>query len=228
MLNTDAETYLRYWARNGNDDSMYPSAKCQAAILGICNDFLTRTQAYGPTANISIIAGTGAYTVSTTGFRAAYLKRATLLGVPSATTSGDPPTLEVTSFGRVSDLLTNLPASGQPTLIGFDSPTTFTLYPTPNLAFTLGLLWAQPYTEGLIPDEIMQGILRWGGVYFLQANEPENQRAMASAWQNYLDFVKRFQAQGLGTLGKQVEQRIPRRGIPSGGPRRVIYDNLYH
>jgi hypothetical protein len=167
-----------------------------------------------------------------TGFQPAYLTRATLINITTGV--GIDPNLAVVDHGTVLNRLTNDPRTDQPRLIGFDAAGTGRIYPTADQAYTLRLSYIPPFSSWTagsggttalnIPDEHMQSILRWGGVYFLQGNEPENKIAAANNWRNYLDYVARIRGQGFGSMGKQIEFRQPRRG----GMVKTIRDTLYH
>lgn len=240
MTIDQAVTFLRNVARNGQDSSMYTAVMVESAIQGICNDFITRTQATRATGDLILAAGTAALPSfgspaagTLTGFRTEYLLRAYLVGLTSGTSEGNP-NLDITEFGDVMNRSLNRSIAGQPCLLAFDSISTGMVFPTPDKPYTLRLLWDPPFTSWVagsggspvlnLPDEFMQQILRWGATYYLQGNEPENQKAQATNWQNYLDFVAKAKSMGVGTLGKQVEYRH-RRG---DGPRRIITDHLYH
>ncbi len=237
MTITQAVTFLRNEMRNGTDTSKYTAAKVEQAIMGIGDDFVGRTRATRTIDTVSLTPGTATYSFVIAYFRPEYLLRAYISDLTNATSDGNPPGLSVTEFQTVYDKVINLGASSQPTEIGFSSMSSFGVYPIPFIAHTLSFQWDPPFTSWTagsggstvlnLPDEYLRNILRWGGTYFAQGNEPEHAKTGAINWQNYLDFVNRLKGQGAGTLGKQIEYRVPLRGIPGTRPRRTIIDNLY-
>jgi hypothetical protein len=233
MTINDAVAFLRAYARNGDDSSMYTAFKCEAALASIGNDFVQRTQCTRTTGDLALNAGVDTLPSlsALTGFQASYLTRATLIGVTGV---GGDPNLAVVDYGTVLNLLTNEARIAQPRLIGFDGPTTGRIYPTTDIAYTLRLAYIPPFTAWTlgsggtgtlnIPDEHLQQIIRWGATYFLQGNEPENKIAASNNWKNYLDYVARVRGQGIGTLGKQIEYRNPH----PGRTVKTLTDTFYH
>lgn len=231
MSISDARAFLLGSIRNPGNSSQYTNTILDTQLQAVCNDFIMRTNggATRTVGDLSLAAASATLPSLSglVGFRPEYIRRAYITDAPAfPQNGGEPPTLHLTGFDEVSDLLTNGGAVGLPRLLAFESLTAGVVYPTPDAAYTLRLAWTPPFTnwtigtadgptlatELNIPMEYLQGVLRWGGVYFLQSGEPENQKVMAVYWQNYLNFVETTKSRGVGTLGKQVSYRSDPRG----------------
>jgi hypothetical protein len=207
MTVTDARNFVRQFARNAQDSSMYNDASIDRAIQTVCNRFIRVTKATKKTDTLAVTAGASTIDLSEIDdFRPERLLRAWISGKPE---------LELTDFWTIDSRLVNEPSAGVPTLIGFNTTTDGAIFPAPDADYTINLLWVPPLTTWTIgatddatalnlPDDWMQEILVYGATATLQHTEPEHKYASES-WKKYLEFET--SAMGAGNLGVRAVPR---------------------
>ena len=89
----------------------------------------------------------------------------------------------------------------QPKYIGFETPASGLLYPTPDAAYTITFIWIQDivsWTAGTaspdgvtfnIPDRLMMPILQYGGAAILTRSWPRNKSAVPN-WSEFQEWVE--------------------------------------
>lgn len=236
MIISEARTWVRQFAREANDSSVYGDDQIDRAIQGVGNDFLMRTD-WKTTNTLTLTAGSAALPAFPTGFLPERLERAYISGLTApvpASANGLPPTLTVVNYewlyGQM--LLISNPLPGFPQFVAFNTQTTGIVGPVPDSPYSV-LFSSKPtfttWTPGtedgptlagslLLPDDYMQSILTYGATSFLQ-HTSEKHKYAGTSWAKYLEFVERKKAGGAGTLGAQVTYRTPPHRT---GFRRVI------
>ncbi|MCL2647811.1 MAG: hypothetical protein FWD61_12500 [Phycisphaerales bacterium] len=242
----EARERLKSAGRNvASDPSVYTDEVLDIAIQDAGNDFITRTLASRASGDVQLIAGNPVLPSLSglVGFSADRILRAYLLNPESG--GGDGGYDQANSWLNVTDYYQifaeqhrsdRIERPGQPRFIGFETATTGRVGPIPNANYMLRLIYSPPFTSWTpgsednittitlnLPDDIMQMVIRWGAVSFLQVTEPENAFATV-AWKNYLDLVERIRSRGPGTGGSQVSFRNSP-GAPSApiNPRTVAW-----
>jgi len=218
----EARSRLKDAGRNvASDPSVYTDEVLDFAIQDAGNDFITRTLASRSGGNVQLTAGNPALPSLSglTGFTADRIIRAYLLNPEAGgMEQRDTPWLDPTDYFQIVAEQQRNPRHGQPRVIGFETSTTGRVGPIPNADYTLRITYAPPFTSWApgsstsvtlnLPDDIMQLVIRWGAVSFLQVTEPENAFATV-AWRNYMELVERIRSRGPGTGGSQVVFRSP-------------------
>jgi hypothetical protein len=198
---SEATSWVRTFARNAGDSTEYTDAQIHRAIQQVGNDFLSRVWCSLTQATITITADDPAVDFSgVTGFFARRLTRAWV---------DDQPPLRVVPH---QDVLDNRRLSGtasyQPLLIGFITPTSAEVWPTPTENKTLTYVyrpfftsWTPGTTPSItlnIPDDYLQPCLTYGVTAVLQHNEPQHKYASES-WKKYEEHREMCRSEQLGT-----------------------------
>lgn len=223
MTLTSARQFVRFFARNAGDSTMYSDAQVDMAISAVGNQFAEKTRCLPIASSLSTVAANPALDVSSLvslGFRPEKLLLAYLpAGNAGGTGRACRVRLRAASWETLIGRQDGEPRSTVPEMIAFEDWSTAELYPTPDAIYTIKLRWHQPFVtwtygtgspDGVtlnLPDEWMTRILSDGVPGKLQLNEPEHKYA-ATAWQRYLDFEKEMM--GKGALGEKSIERSRR------------------
>jgi len=197
-----ARTWVRQYARNAGDSSMYSDADIDRAIATVGNRFVRETRCLKTTDSLALTTSSSALPSLPTGFRAERSIRAWVLlaGVAKGT-------LQFPLHSDLVEAQIRRARTGLPMFIAFDSWTTGEVYPTPDQDYTVKLQWQQFFTtlapdgstDGAttlnLPDDWLAEILPYGPTAVLQHNEKEMKYA-AETWQKYLDFELRMKDAG--------------------------------
>lgn len=224
MIISEAREFLKQFARSGLDATMYKDENLDRALQVLGNDFIWRTLWPRVTGDIAITADTaaiGSFTATAgtlTGFRPQRLLRAYFV---SGMVAGDDrdPWLGTPDFTDLFAQAQRNAATDVPTDIAFETETAALLYPTPDVNYTLRLLWVKPlitWTPGTapdspgdvlnLPDDLLQQAILYGATSFLQHNEPQNQYASESR-AKYLEFVEQVNSRMSGIAGGRASAR---------------------
>lgn len=207
---TTARSFVRQFARNAGDSSMYSDADVDRAIQAIADDFIFITKCTRLVSSVTLTESTAALPAFPTNFRPERLLSAYI---------GDYPPLDQVDHDVLRAARLANDSTDRPTLISFDSYTTGEVYPKPTATYlTLSLRWLEPFTTWTpggtdpgtlnVPDDYLRTILMYGATSLLQHNEPEHKYA-AESWQKYATF--RDSMRGSGGLGTNYHVRTVRR-----------------
>lgn len=199
-----ARAFVRQFARNAGE-SVYTPDKIDRAIQFVCSRFCRVTRCL-PRVD-AIVLTSGSPVVSLAGLPSTFGTRRLLSAYLTAV---DEPLTVVDYEGLLRKRNQN-PTGGAPTLLAWRDASSATLYPTPDLAYTLELRWWQPFTVFVpgcagnidlnLPDDVLAEILPLGPPAILQETEPEHAYGTKS-WANYLAVEQSMK--GAGSLGVQA------------------------
>jgi hypothetical protein len=211
MTVDEARTYVRQFAQNAGDSSVYSVADIDRAILTVGEDFVRITRCIPATATVALAEGSADVDLSDIdNFRPTRLSRAWI---------DDYPALSIQDIQTVRYRRNCSDASGRPTTIGFSSWTAGQVWPRPDADYTLNLAWFAPFTTwtpGIsqsvaqettinLPADWLRQVLATGVPAMLQMHENEHPYT-GPAWQQYLQL--RSEVRGMGSLGAKVVYRM--------------------
>jgi hypothetical protein len=205
---TDARLFVRDYARNAGDSSVYSAATIDRAIQAAADNFIQSTKLTKQTSGLSLTADLSNFSLSLSDFRPERALGCWIAGVT---------VLAIVDHQAIVQEQINFPTTGIPLQIGFDSWVSGDVYPTPSTSCTVNLQWAPPFTSWTpggddpgtvnIPDDFMRTLLRTKVVANLQKYEPEHAKAVAEAEAEYKDFLARVRGTA-GSLGEKAAMRF--------------------
>lgn len=206
MLVSTAQSYVRQFARNAGDSTMYTDADVDRAIQLVGQRFCRVTRCVKTLSSLTLTAASAALPAFPTGFTPKHLIRAYI---------ADNPALRITDTDTLRRQRDRMARSDVPELVAFDSTTTGEVFPTPDTGYTLKFLWWEAFTTWTpgstpttllnVPDDLLIEWLPFGPPAVLQGNEPEHKYA-GPMWQRYLE-VENSLRDG-GTLGVRTVDRV--------------------
>lgn len=206
MTLSAGRAWVRQFARNAGDSSVYTDADIDRAIMAAANTFIDATRSTMRLDTVTAAAGSDEVDLSSVGgFRPDRIKRIYL---------GDRP-LGIWSW---EELVAQQDCTGTPTAIAFEDWQTARVYPTPTANTDIKVRWYPPFSswdvgcndttaQGIIfnlPDDWMQQILIYGATSILQHTDPQQLYANAS-YQKFQAFIKSMT--GAGNIGAKVSYR---------------------
>jgi hypothetical protein len=212
---TTARALVRQFARNAGESSMYSDADVDRAIQAIGDDWIHHTRCTRTLSDLSLTADDSDLpslsSLATAGFLPEQIVRVYIAS------EGD---LSVVPHETLLYEQEVNPRTDTPEWLAFTTATAGEVYPTPDTAYTLKVLWVPPltsFTAGTaspdavslnIPDHHLRLALIYGATALLQHNEVEHAYATAS-WQKYL--VWRASHAGTGGMGAKTIRRSKER-----------------
>lgn len=177
-------TELRIAARNaGEDDAdedFYSLAEKDSAIIAALNYFIDATKCTQKYDSVVTVAATAAVDFSgVAGLSPERIKKMWIAGEDE---------VRIADAREVDEKATTCPRSGPPTDIAFqdfNDLSNTVAYPTPDDDYTIKIHWTPPlvtFTAGdvgagatviNVPGDLAREVIRTGGVYYLQCNQPK-------------------------------------------------------
>lgn len=208
---TDARSYVRNYARNAKSSTAYSDAMVDQAIAAVGNKFVRETKCTRQRDTVDVTSGDATVDFSDI----ATFRNDLLLDARIDSTLAQQ-NLIITDVADVRDSAYLNTGEAFPLWIGFDTPTSAELWPTPNADYTLIAYWYAPFTTWTlgtatpnavtlnIPEDLIIDVLMYGAASALQSNEPEHGYT-ETAWAKFLAHITA--SKGLARSGVQVVQR---------------------
>ena len=203
MTISEARDFVRQFARNAGDSSIYSDADVDRAVMAAGDYFVQQTQATRTSGTVSLSTSTASFSLSSlTDFRPERVLRAHIAGVTNLAAVG-PDELLALQTGYPGE-------TGVPTHVAFTSWAAGEVFPVPTAAAALTLTYVQPMTSWTagatnvgstsinLPNDWARQVMAYGAPALLQHNVPEAAYASQS-WQKFTVFVGSLR--GAGSFG---------------------------
>ena len=209
---TTARLWVRQFARNAGDSSVYSDTDIDRAIYTVGERFARMTRCVRTASSVDLTADDATVDFSgVTGFLPEQIISAYVLTEANA--------VAVVKWEDLYQKQINTPTGNDPCQrreLAFETPTIANIWPAPTEDGTLRVRWWETFTTWTLgvadgtsttfnlPDQYLTEILTYGAPACLQHNSEEH-GYMGESWKKYLEFEQRMM--GAGNLGARSARR---------------------